>query len=338
LDQSKSVPYLNSDRSGVPVERFKSILAVLTEDSLDDVAFDRAVHLARVNEAALTLVDVIDTDTGELARMLTAISGSRRTEIAEDVLAYHRGRLARFAERARAAGVEVSEAVLQGVPFVEVIRMVLREGHDIVIKGATAAPHGRGVLKGFDMHLLRKCPCPVWMLMGPGDGTFDTILAAVDPQPTGNAARDKLDRLVLDLATSLAERDDAEVHVAHSWQLQEEQALRHGRYTSGRQDEVDRMVEREKREAEERLRALMEAYPQVPEANRHLFKGEPGDVIAEFAEAQNADLIVMGTVGRTGLAGFIMGNAAETILRAVRCSVIAVKPDGFESPVTLNGG
>jgi universal stress protein E len=83
-------------------------------------------------------------------------------------------RLARFAAKAPAAGVEVTEAVLQGVPFVEVIRMVQREGHDIVIKGATAAPHGHGVFKGFDMHLLRKCPCPVWMLMGPGDGSVST--------------------------------------------------------------------------------------------------------------------------------------------------------------------
>jgi universal stress protein E len=32
-----------------------------------------------------------------------------------------------------------------------------------------------------------------------------------------------------------------------------------------------------------------------------------------------------------------MGNTAETILGAVRCSVIAVKPEGFDSPVTLNG-
>jgi hypothetical protein len=45
----------------------------------------------------------------------------------------------------------------------------------------------------------------------------------------------------------LRERDDAEVHVAHAWHLQEEQALRHGRYTSGRQDEVDRMVEQRAR-------------------------------------------------------------------------------------------
>jgi universal stress protein E len=319
------------------MKRFKSILVVLTEDSLDEVAFDRAVHLAQSNDAALTLVDVIDSNPGELARMLTALSGSRGTEIAEDVLAYHRGRLARFGETARAAGVEVSEAVLQGAPFVEVIRMVLREGHDIVIKGATAAAHGRGVLKGFDMHLLRKCPCPVWMLMGPGDGSFDTILAAVDPEPTGDVARGKLDRLVLDLATSLAERDSAQVHVAHAWYLQEEEALRHGRYTSGRQDEVDRLVEREREGATKRVKNLVADYPQVAKANVHLLKGEPGSVIAEFAEARKVDLIVMGTVGRTGLAGFIMGNTAETILRAVRCSVIAVKPEGFDSPVTLNG-
>jgi nucleotide-binding universal stress UspA family protein len=319
------------------MQRFKSVLAVLTEDSLAEVAFERALHLARTNEAALTLVDVVDSNPGELARMLTALTGSRGTEIAEDVLAYHRGRLAEFAKRARDEGVDVSEAVLQGVAFVEVIRMVLREGHDIVIKGATVEPDGRGVLKGFDMHILRKCPSPVWILMGPGDGSFDRILAAVDPAPTGDDTREGLDRMVLDLAAGMAERDEAELHVAHAWYLQEEHALRHGRYTSGRQEEVDRIVDRERDRAEERLLRLLADYPQVPEANRHLLKGNPGDVIADYARAQHVDLIVMGTVGRTGLAGFIMGNTAETILRAVTCSVIALKPEGFESPVTLNG-
>jgi universal stress protein E len=319
------------------MQRFKSVLAVLTEDSLAEVAFERALHLARTNEAALTLVDVVDSNPGELARMLTALTGSRGTEIAEDVLAYHRGRLAEFAKRARDEGVDVSEAVLQGVAFVEVTRMVLREGHDIVIKGATVEPDGRGVLKGFDMHILRKCPSPVWILMGPGDGSFDRILAAVDPAPTGDDTREGLDRMVLDLAAGMAERDEAELHVAHAWYLQEEHALRHGRYTSGRQEEVDRIVDRERDRAEERLLRLLADYPQVPEANRHLLKGNPGDVIADYARAQHVDLIVMGTVGRTGLAGFIMGNTAETILRAVTCSVIALKPEGFESPVTLNG-
>ncbi|RMA41184.1 universal stress protein [Rhodophyticola porphyridii] len=317
------------------MQRFRSILAVLTEDSLHEVALARAVHLAKLNGAALTLVDVIDAAPGELGRLLSALQGRRGTEIEEDVIAYHRDRLTRLADTARAEGVEVTEAVLQGSAFVEVIRMVLREGHDIVIKGATAAAHGKGVLKGPDMHLLRKCPCPVWMLKGPGDGVFDTILATVDPEPHGDEARDKLDRLVLDLATSLAERDNATCHVAHAWRLQEEYALRHGRYTSKYQGEVDRMVEREKEAAKTRLNALLANYPQVKRVHVHMLKGLPGDAIAEFAETHKPDLIVMGTVGRTGISGFIMGNTAETILHRVDCAVIAVKPEGFVSPVTL---
>jgi nucleotide-binding universal stress UspA family protein len=320
------------------MKRFKSILAVLTEDSLAEVALERALHLARVNGAALTLVDVIDSAPGEIARLMAGLTGQRGAEIEEDVIHYHRDRLAGFAARARAAGIEASEAILQGSAFVEVIRMVLREGHDIVIKGATAAPHGRGVLKGVDMHLLRKCPCPVWMLMGPGDGHFDRILAAIDPEPTGDPARDRLDRLVLDLATSLAERDGADLTVLHAWHLQEEQALRHGRYTKFRQGEVDALVAREEAAARARVMARMADYPQVPADRIALAKGHPGDVIAAFAEADRADAIVMGTVGRTGIGGFIMGNTAETILGRVRCSVIAVKPEGFVSPVTLDGG
>jgi nucleotide-binding universal stress UspA family protein len=41
----------------------------------------------------------------------------------------------------------------------------------------------------------------------------------------------------------------------------------------------------------------------------------------------------MGTVARTGISGFVMGNTAETILSQIDCSVLAIKPPGFETPV-----
>ena len=46
----------------------------------------------------------------------------------------------------------------------------------------------------------------------------------------------------------------------------------------------------------------------------------------------------MGTVARTGIPGLLIGNTAETILQRVDCSVLAVKPDGFVSPVGLDEG
>jgi len=48
-----------------------------------------------------------------------------------------------------------------------------------------------------------------------------------------------------------------------------------------------------------------------------------------------ADLVVMGTVARTGIAGWLIGNTAEAILEQLQCSVLAVKPHGFVSPVKL---
>jgi len=41
----------------------------------------------------------------------------------------------------------------------------------------------------------------------------------------------------------------------------------------------------------------------------------------------------MGTVARTGIKGLIIGNTAEVILNGIQCSVLAVKPDGFVSPL-----
>ncbi len=56
-------------------------------------------------------------------------------------------------------------------------------------------------------------------------------------------------------------------------------------------------------------------------------------MIPELADELDADLVVMGTVGRTGIAGLLIGNTAETILERIGCSVLAIKPSGFRSPI-----
>jgi len=59
-------------------------------------------------------------------------------------------------------------------------------------------------------------------------------------------------------------------------------------------------------------------------------------IIREEAKKRNIDLIVMGTVARTGIAGFFIGNTAENVLNQVDCSVLTVKPDEFVTPVNLD--
>jgi len=64
-------------------------------------------------------------------------------------------------------------------------------------------------------------------------------------------------------------------------------------------------------------------------------KGFAKDRIPEIVKEEKIDLIMMGTVGRTGIPGLLMGNTAETVLNRIDCSVLAVKPEGFITPVRL---
>ena len=67
----------------------------------------------------------------------------------------------------------------------------------------------------------------------------------------------------------------------------------------------------------------------------HLIEGDPDDCIPELAMEQGIDLLVMGSVCRTGIAGFLIGNTAEEVLNQVDCSVLTLKPEGFVTPVIL---
>jgi nucleotide-binding universal stress UspA family protein len=83
-----------------------------------------------------------------------------------------------------------------------------------------------------------------------------------------------------------------------------------------------------------RISELVEKHiPDFPSNRIHLLEGDAEKLIPEMAKRKGIELIVMGTVTRTGIAGFIIGNTAERVLQQVDCSVLTVKPDGFVTPV-----
>ncbi|MBI1831092.1 MAG: universal stress protein [Planctomycetes bacterium] len=82
--------------------------------------------------------------------------------------------------------------------------------------------------------------------------------------------------------------------------------------------------EEDKGEAMKRLQAHRAPSPRVTIEYRML-EGDPATVIAETAEETDADLVVMGTSGRTGLTRFVMGSVAEDVLRRAPCPVLTVR-------------
>ena len=67
----------------------------------------------------------------------------------------------------------------------------------------------------------------------------------------------------------------------------------------------------------------------------HLKQGAPEEVVLDVCEKVNADLLIVGTVGITDVPGVLIGNTAETILSNAPCSMLTLKPRGFQSPVDI---
>jgi nucleotide-binding universal stress UspA family protein len=157
-------------------------------------------------------------------------------------------------------------------------------------------------------------------------------LAAVDP--VGHTG-EGLNRLIMDLATSLSEREQARLHVVHVWRLEGESMLSSGRARIPKTKLQNMLESSESRHIDGVSNLLNEYGMVVGDDNVHLLKGDAVQSIAGLASELSTDLIVMGTIGRTGVSGLLIGNTAEDVLQTTHASVLTVKPRKFVSPIAL---
>lgn len=92
-------------------------------------------------------------------------------------------------------------------------------------------------------------------------------------------------------------------------------------------------VAKAKRSHEQALQMLIDEAGISGEMVIHHLHGKPDDKIPECVDSSDIDVLVMGTLARTGIAGFVIGNTAENILQSISCSLVAMKPEGFISPI-----
>ncbi len=344
------------------MKHFKHILCILDGGELPSTLLERAVSLAENNQARLTCVETIPVVPAEIraeirAAIPTELPTEIRVEIAPDLwsardpswaaealdrLRHERLAALETAARGYAERVPIACQVLMGRPFVEIVRAVLREGYDLVLKEAENPGFLSRLFGSEDMRLLRKCPCPVWLTKPGGSANYGSILAAVDLDSDGLPSElADLNRRILSLASSLAVSDFAALHLLHVWSAPGEGMIR--LWSQDPDRSVRDYVEGERQRRElgmERLKhqlaaALGEQTFDYLSPRFHLIEGAPPEMIPAMSAQLEADLVVMGTLGRSGIAGLLIGNTAEAVLEQLQCAVLAVKPSGFVSPVTL---
>src|SRR3990167_8160338 len=204
-------------------------------------------------------------------------------------------------------------------PDIRIIRHVLRHSHDLLIKGVETSESTKG-FKALDMALLRKCPCALF-LYRPFCHASETIqiAVAIDPNDEELAGQELALRL-LNISHSLADNYAGSLNIISCWSFALESCLRDSVWVKTSKNELAKLVSEEKQTHRMSLEALIKRSKLNNEHHIELLKGRPEERIPIAITDMKIDILIMGTVARTGISGFIIGNTAENILQKIDCS------------------
>lgn len=284
-------------------------------------AVAKAIGLAQATDASLTFFFSLD------------VSPQVRHQIEEhqdpDATVFDQAEeaLDHLVDRAEKAGLTANRKVVFGKSWMAITQEALRGGYDLVVAGTKHKSRLTSMLFGSTgVNLMRKCPCPVLLSHPSPDGrSMDGVVVATDFTEVSDA--------VLCEAALVAQALNVPIHIVHAMNIHEQLYLVRGGAT---EEAVHKFQEELKRVATEKFAQLMATELvrglNVP-VETHLIEGEPDVVLTEFTAGLERPLLVVGTMARSGIPGMLLGNTVERLITQVNCSLMAVKPVGFVSPV-----
>ena len=209
---------------------------------------------------------------------------------------------------------------VEGGPAADgIVDAAREEGAALIVMGTHGRTGlGRVVLGSVADRVVRLAPCPVLTVRARPDAAptarpIQRICHATDFSPSGRAA--------WSWALAFAEAAGAEIDLLH--------VTTHAvpdRYLSP--EVVARMAQGLRQEAEARAEEFVRQAPLGRERIHVVIpSGDPGVEIVTWAQARDADLIVMGTHGRSGLARWMLGSVAHHVVPSAPCPVVTVGPE-----------
>lgn len=309
------------------MDQFRKILLITNNEMQQSAAFTRAAGLAAKTGASLHLCLV---DYSTTLASLRHVDSSLASTLIDTHMKARLAWLQDHCKKLKAAGIKAEYSAVWGKPAEQMILgKVLELKPDLVIKDVHSVHSvSRLFHTPLDWQLLRLCPVPVMLVSSDAEETPKRIIATVDPMESERGPIELNDR-VLKTALAMALQCDAELHVLYALALE----LPSGDNVAGfmPMTEFEKVRRKMREDHTAAFNKLMDQHS-VPKDRRHLVEGVNAEgVISEFASAHKTDMIVMGTVYRSGVDRFIFGSTAERTLYRLNCDVLALKPEGFQS-------
>lgn len=282
-----------------------------------DPVMQVASRFAVGHQTAITVADVLEKAPAYLRPLLP-----REWNLPRQLRAHKTASLERTAARFRRLGIETRIRLLEGAPVQALVREVVRVGYDLLAIAASAPGEVQSV-GTMAARLVRECPCPT-LLARSGRRRRHRVLVAIDPG-RGERGSTAMNALLLETGIVIAEVAKQELYVLHAWDVYDERYLRRQGLTA---EEMERFVGNAREEAREALKRAIAPYRRHLSAKKvHLERGTPREAVPAFAVKHGIELLVIGTVARSGLGRHLIGNTAEILLGQMPCSMLVVRPD-----------
>lgn len=310
------------------MQQFQHILFVSHGISDDSSTIKQALSLAHDNQAQLKVLIVCPGFPASLEEYKDIYQMSLIEKIKKSIALCQRD-LGFKNNPFRKIDIEIEDRA----PYdISIIQRVIRDGYDLIIKAVEPSKANVG-FKALDMKLLRKCPCPILMCR-PNKHVLQLtqVAVAIDPEGEGASADDLAVKL-LKISDSLVKLNGKELKVISCWDFPLENTLRDSPFLHIPANEVEMLVREKQSNHLKELNSLIDQSHLEGKYHVDHQNGIPEKIIPRFIEEKQIDILVMGTVARTGIPGFIIGNTAESILQKISCSLLALKPNGFVTPI-----
>jgi universal stress protein E len=307
-------------------EGYRHILVATDFSPHADAALKQAVWLARQTGAQIVLAHTLP----DLRRAVHSSSYKARLDLfygegnlfQRDIRQESDTKMRRMIVNLNAIDLDVKFETLLGEPFVEITHAVQQEGYDLVLAGTRGLAAWEQFFVGSTAkRLIRKCPASVWIVKAEHIDPPKVVLATTDFSEVSFKA--------VSQGLWVAQQAKAEFHLLHvvdSIDVPEDVIAKNPRGRS--------LYNEINQEVKQHLGAFVESLPvDRTRIQVHLSWGRPWKEIVGRARHLAADLIAMGTVGRSGIKGLFLGNTAEKVLSTCDCSLLTVKPDGFVSSI-----
>lgn len=208
------------------------------------------------------------------------------------------------------SGKQIECIVRSGDVWEELIRIAGNRADTLIVCGTRdSGSTPQGLFGGTGLKLLRFASGPVWILKPPSDGNESTNNKSTEIVAATNL--DSMGADVIRTAVSIASQSSSRLHIIHATQHESD-------------------IENVKDLVYEQLAAT--DYRTIQAGVKvHVFVGDAQVSILNAAREGNADLVILGTSSKIGVAGSLPGSTLERVLPELTCSVLALKPEGFRS-------